>query len=219
MTWTPRQTARATKSYYVQFRRWYINQRRDQILHAININEATVDGVRRTAVTIKQVIPFASRRGRYLVTTTPQRVTSSDVGAEAEEVNRAAGGGVDSGSGLNRRAGKGRVIFLLDLKGAGQPVFAALAFHIADSDEPPLVRCFAGECGADGTATERSIVGMLLLKAYAHALSWKLGGRGYLDARPTTDRERNLLVRLGFKPARSMPGGTYRQAPFVPFVR
>lgn len=173
------------------------------------------EGKPETTVTVTHKIPFASRRARYLVTTTPQHLFPAEFGRETEEINRAAIDGQDTGSGRNRRAGKGRVIFLVDLRAPTQPPIAALAFHLSEG-EPPLVRCCAGKCDDAGETTRRTVVALLMLKAYAHAVSAKLGHAGILEARPANDREAAILRSLGFTPASSMPGGTYRQEPFVP---
>ncbi len=212
MFWSPQQLARITKGFYTGFRRWYVNRRRDQIAVAVRVHEGMAEGRPETTVRIEHTIPFASRRARYLVTTAPQHLLPGEFGPDTETVNRAAIDAEDTGSGLNRKAGKGRVIFLVNLRAPMQPAIAALAFHVAEAG-PPMIRCCAGQCDELDQLTERTVVALLLLKAYAHVLSGKLRHGGVLEARADNGREAAVLRRLGF--TRSTPGGIYRQEPFV----
>lgn len=171
------------------------------------------DGAPCTRVTVHDTFPFASRRARYLVTTTPQRVTRARFGDDAALINRLAARGSDPLSGHNRRAGKGRVLFLVDLGGPGVPL-AALGFHVPDNDsEPPLIVCVAGLRDASGALEERTYAGLFVLKAYAHVVSSGLGQRGLLDADEGQLNAREL-ERLGFQPVRGRPGRV-RQEPYL----
>jgi hypothetical protein len=80
LVWSPKKLGRITKGFYTGFRRWYVNRRRDQIALAVRVYEGIAEGRHETTVRIEHTIPFASRRARYLVTTTNQHLVPGELG-------------------------------------------------------------------------------------------------------------------------------------------
>jgi hypothetical protein len=184
-----RSLARLAGGAYPVFARWYFSAsfRRSIVVRTT----VTAEG-RSTTIAVQHRFPYGSRVARYLVTTDYQVVTRAEFGGHVEALKFAAAPH-HPGAHYNSR---GRVLFLVDLRSHTQEVLAALALHVPFAGKAPLlVTCVA--LRSDRAMLGPSIHAALLLKAYAHEISWRLGREGLLDAEPVPD-ELWIYERLGF---------------------